>query len=150
MAARKRPKTPQQAFDKCYSTSTNSDKAFLAQFHKHGITTHQELTAWLDGMKARGFPVIGIGYQRGTRHRKGYFYFQIMLIRRCGLGSEIGFAVRWEALRIYALDDINTPEKLAAVINKAEAQMGQPLSTWNGIQFQRTPNQWDLMAKGTP
>ena len=138
-------KTQQQVFDKCYSTSTNSDKAFLAQFHKHRITTHQELMAWLDAMKARGFPMICTGYQRGTRHRKKYFFFQIMLIRRCGLGSESGFTVRWEALRIYALDDIDTPEKLAAIINKAEAEMRQPLSVWDGIKFQETPNQWDAM-----
>ena len=136
-------KTPQQVFNKCYST--DSDKAFLAQFHKHRITTHQELMAWLDGMKARGFPMICTGYQRGTRHRKGYFFFQIMLIRRCGLGSESGFTVRWEALRIYALDDIDTPEKLAAIINKAEAKMGQPLSVWDGVSFRETPNQWDAM-----
>ena len=137
-------KTPQQAFDKCYST--DNDKAFLAQFHQHGITTHQELTAWLDGLKARGFPMICIGYQRGTRHRKGYFYFQIMLIRRCGLDSEIGgFTVRWEALRIYALDDIDTPKKLATIINKTEAEMGQPLSVWDGTSFRETPNQWDAM-----
>ena len=136
-------KTPQQAFDKCYST--DNDKAFLAQFHQHGITTHQELTAWLDGLKARGFPMICIGYQRGTRHRKGYFYFQIMLIRRCGLDGEGGFTVTWEAVRIYALDDTDTPEKLTAIINKAEAEMRQPLSVWDGVKFQETPNQWDAM-----
>ena len=136
-------KTPQQAFDKCYST--DNDKAFLAQFHQHGITTHQELTAWLDGLKARGFPMICIGYQRGTRNRKGYFYLQIMLIRRCGLGSESGFTVRWEALRIYALDDIDTPKKLPTIINKTEAEMGQPLSVWDGASFRETPNQWDAM-----
>ena len=133
-------KTPQQAFNKCYST--NSDKAFLAQFHKHGITTHQELMTWLDGMKAIGFPMICTGYERGTRYRKGYFFFQIMLIRRCGRDSEIGgFTVTWKALRVYALDDIDTPEKLAAIINKAEAEMRQPLSVWDGVKFQETPNQ---------
>jgi hypothetical protein len=137
-------KTQQQAFDKCYSSK--EDKAFLAQFHKHGITTHEEMVAWLDGMKARGFPMICTGYQRGTRQRRGYFYFQIMLIRRCGRDSEIGgFTVRWKALRIYALDDIDTPEKLAAIINKTEAEMGQPLSVWDGVSFRETPNQWDAM-----
>jgi hypothetical protein len=136
-------KTPQQVFDKCYST--DSDKTFLAQLHEHGITTHQELMAWLDGMKALGFPMICTGYKRGTRHRKGYFYFQIMLIRRCGLDGEGGFTVTWEAVRIYALDDTDTPEKLTAIINKAEAEMRQPLSVWDGVKFQETPNQCDAM-----
>ena len=136
-------KTPQQAFDKCYSTDSN--KAFLAQLHRHGITTHQEMVARLDGMKAIGFPMICTGYERGTRYRKGYFYFQIMLIRRCGLDGEGGFTVAWKAVRVYTLDEIDTPEKLAAIINKAEAEMRQPLSVWDGVKFQETPNQCDAM-----
>ena len=43
------------------------------------------------------------------------------------------------------ISDYIDPEKLTAIINESEARMGQPLSTWDGVKFQETPSQWDLM-----
>ena len=133
--------TQEQRFKKLHKR----DPEFLAELHRHGITTIRQQSDMIDAQEQRGFPITVIKYDP----QEGRFCFKLTLIRRVGQGP-ISFMVRWHDVHVYSVSDYIDPEKLTTIINEAEAEMGQPLSTWNGIQFQRTPNQWDLMAKGTP
>jgi hypothetical protein len=131
--------TQEQRFKKLHKR----DPEFLAELHRHGITTIGQQSDMIEAQKRRGFPITVIKYDP-HEHR---FYFSLGMHRRVGVYSEISFVVRLWDIRVDNVADYIDPEKLTAIINESEARMGQPLSTWDGVKFQETPSQWDLMDR---
>ena len=131
-----KPITQEQRFNKLHKR----DPEFLAQLHRHGITTIRQQSDMIGTQEQRGFPLTVVQFDP-HEHR---FYFELFMCRRVGV-SEISFVVRLWDIRVDNVADYIDPEKLTAIINESEARIGQPLSTWDGVKFQETPNKWDLM-----